>query len=84
MKYKYLGRVLRAGCTPQPRTAFDDRSCRERNPDCKGECVSYVKCQWCGEMKRSLNYLEEVEIEYRFSICDDCERKIIDEIDYGR
>jgi hypothetical protein len=84
MKYKCKGRVLRAGCTPQPATSFDNRSCRERNPQCEGECISYVKCQWCGNEKRSLSYLEEVGTDNKFQICDDCERKIQDQIDYGR
>lgn len=84
MKYKYEGTVLRAGCTPQPTTPFDNRSCRERNPNCKYECSPKVKCSWCGKERRMLCGLKDIETGLMFELCEECKEKIKDEIDYGR
>ena len=84
MKYKYEGIVLRAGCTPQPTTPFDNRTCRQRNPECEGECVSYVVCSWCGKERKILTGLRDIETGLTFELCEECKEKIKDEIDHSR
>ena len=84
MKYKFLGTVLKAGCTPQPSIFNDNRTCRERNSDCKYECSPKIVCMWCGKEKRSLSGLKDIDTGIAFEICEECKENIKDEIDYGR
>lgn len=85
MKYKFLGTVLKAGCTPQPLSSLtDNRTCRERNPECEGECISYVTCSWCGKEKRTLSGLKDMKTGLTFELCEECKENIKDEIDYVR
>lgn len=78
MKYEYVGTILKAGCTPQPTTIFDNRSCRERNPNCQWECRPTVTCDICGKQKRTLNGLKEIETGKTIKACDDCRKELED------
>ena len=72
MKYKNMGTVTKAACTPTPSTPWDNRSCREINK-CKKECVpKTLKCSQCGSMNSSLSILEEFETGKRIELCYKC------------